>query len=376
MPAGWSISDPLPQEALMRRRTFVSLILPVTALFLWGCQVDRPLEVSHTDPALLARQPSSSQFATLITLPALGNRNPSEALAVNRSGTVIAGYAWEPKGTLRAVKWTPQAGGSWAITVLPLAAAATGANARAVNDAGDVGGNDFPATNPHATLWPASGGFNTLGCDDTGEVYSMTAGAQVLAGIHRVSGAAMPALWRPGSCREDLPVLTPGGGAFVMAVNADGTIVGGGAGFPLRWTRVGGVWNVEQLDQRSGTVRAANADGDLAGQVSVSCAQSSGCTRAIIWYSNGGMRELGTLGGADSWARGINASGEIVGLSTPSAGTNTGFFWSESSGIVALPVNGRWAAANAISDVRADGTRLVVGMDSRGTPIAWIVRNP
>jgi uncharacterized membrane protein len=357
-------------------RTLVSLTATLTTCLLCGCQVDQLFETPQTNRPVFAKQPSSSQFATLITLPALSNRSPSEAIAVNRLGTVVAGYAWEPKGTLRAVKWTLQVDGSWAIAVLPLATAATGAVARAVNDAGDVGGNDFPITNPHPMLWPAGGGFNMLGCDDSGEVYSMTAGAQVLVGVHRVSGTATPALWRPGSCREDLPSLTPGGEAFATAVSADGTIVGGGVGFPLRWTRVGGVWNVEQLDQRTGMVSAANAAGDLAGRVSVSCAQSSGCLRAVIWYANGTVRELGTLGGADGWARGINASGEVVGSSTPSVGTNTGFFWSESSGIVALPIKGKWAAANAISDVRQDGTRLVVGTDSQGDPIAWVVRNP
>src|SRR5262245_24965784 len=305
MPAGWSISDPLPQEALMRRRTFASVIVPVTAWFLCGCQVDRPLEASHSDQPRFVRQLTSSQFATLITLPALSNRGPSEALAVNRSGTVIAGYAYEQKGTLRGVKWTLQADGSWAITALPLAPAATSADAQAVNDAGDVGGNGF-LTKSRATLWPASGGFSTLGCDDSGQVYSMTAGAQVLVGVQRLGGSPTAALWRPGSCREDLPAPTFGMGAVAMAVNADGTIVGGFGGFdpngnggsPIRWSRVGGGWSVEQLDQRSGAVRGANAAGDLAGYVSVSCPQSGGCLRTVIWYANRRIREIGTLGGA------------------------------------------------------------------------------
>ena len=45
-------------------------------------------------------------------------------------------------------------------------------------------------------------------------------------------------------------------------------------------------------------------------------------------------------------------------------------------GIVQLPFKGRWAAANALSDVRSDGTRLVVGKDSRGQAVVWVVRNP
>jgi hypothetical protein len=65
-------------------------------------------------------------------------------------------------------------------------------------------------------------------------------------------------------------------------------------------------------------------------------------------------------------------------VSTPRNGINTAFFWSPdlAVGMLQLPFNGRWAAANALSDVRADGTRLVVGQDFRGRAIAWIVRNP
>jgi uncharacterized membrane protein len=89
-----------------------------------------------------------------------------------------------------------------------------------------------------------------------------------------------------------------------------------------------------------------------------------------------GSRELGTLGGAHSWARDINASREVVGLSTSPRVGNTAFFWSELGGMFQLPFKGRWAAANAVSDVRPDGTRLVVGISSQGVAVVWVVRNP
>jgi uncharacterized membrane protein len=83
-----------------------------------------------------------------------------------------------------------------------------------------------------------------------------------------------------------------------------------------------------------------------------------------------------TLGGAESWARGINASDEVVGGSTAENCVNTGFFWSEWSGMLKLPVKGQWAAANAVSEVGPDGTRLVVGMDAQGQALVWVIRNP
>ena len=89
-----------------------------------------------------------------------------------------------------------------------------------------------------------------------------------------------------------------------------------------------------------------------------------------------GALELGTLGGAFSWATDINAVGEVVGSSTSPQTGNTGFFWSASVGMYQLPVKGQFAVANAVSDVRPDGTRLVVGMNSQSVPVVWVVRNP
>ena len=215
-------------------------------------------------------------------------------------------------------------------------------------------------------------------------VYGMSAGAQVVVGVFRQGGGVTASVWRPGSCRATLPPLFDGGGSSASAINGDATIVGGSAlpslqapsSVPARWRNQAGVWQIEQLDSRAGVALAANSIGDLAGAVTVSCAVANGCNRAVIWYAAGGSRELDTLGGTDSWARGLNTTGEVVGGSTQSNGTNTGFFWSESTGMVQLPIKGPWAAANALSDVRPDGSRIVVGIDSNGNPIAWTVRNP
>ena len=345
-----------------------------------GCAVS--LAMAAVDSAYLGSAVAVAQSTTITfaTLPSF--RNGAEALAVNEAGTIIAGHAWDRFGLLHAVRWTRQPDGSWAFTALPRPAGSTSAIARGVNNQGDVAGNDFPSTTSRAVLWLAPPGqLMLLDCPtDLGAatVYGISAAAQVVAGGVRTGTAAV---WRPGSCREDLPPLVAGGSAAARAVNADGTIVGGLASagpdsVPVRWRRVGEQWLIEQLDTRQGTVAGANFAGDLAGLVYVlPCASDDGCQRAAIWNVGGGLPlELGTLGGEDSWARDINASGEVVGASTSLNGVNTGYFWSASTGMLMLPFNGRWAAANAISDVRPDGTRLVAGMDSRGEPVVWLVR--
>jgi len=331
--------------------------------------------------AVSAFQPKRDrlEIATISALPSLAGGGPSEALAIDEAGTVIVGSSWGRSDILHAVKWTLR-NGSWSITALPHGTASS-AIARAVNNQGDAAGNNFPGLTSQPVLWPATGGFVVLGCDAVGPVtvYGMSAGAQIVVG-QQADGAAV---WQPGSCKADLPRLSAGGFAGAHAVNSDGTIVGGiaapasnSAAVPVRWTSTDSSWQIEQLDSRAGIVHGANTTGDLAGAVSLSCDLDDGCQRAVIWYAGGGSLELGTLGGAHSWARDLNASREVVGVSTSPRVGNTAFFWSESMGMFQLPVKGSWAAANALSDVRPDGTRLVVGVNSQGAAVVWSVRNP
>jgi len=320
-------------------------------------------------------------FATFSVLPSLGAN--SVAYAVDEAGTVIVGQAFDRGGLLHAVKWTLQ-NGSWVMTELPWPADAVSASARGVDNQGVAAGNDFTGSTSRPLLWPAGGGPTILGCpSDLGraDVHGISAAGEVVVGNMFGGGASV---WRPGSCRENLPRLVEAGSAGAYAVNGDGTIIGGDAALtvpdaprvPVRWRNVGGQWSIEQLDTRSGSVRGANAAGDLAGSINVPCGSDNDCQRAVIWYALGSFLQLDTLGGDDSVAYDINASGEIVGMSTsPNVGL-TAFFWSKSAGLVQLPFKGRAPLALALSNVRPDGTRLVVGVNSNAQAMVWIVRNP
>jgi uncharacterized membrane protein len=323
-------------------------------------------------------RPRGGESAPYTTLPSLGGN--SEAHGINEAGTVIAGQSFDRHGLLHAVTWTLQSDGSWTLTNLPWPSGASSTIARGVNNFGDAAGNDFPSAVSRAVLWPGTGGLNVLGCDpDLGpaRVYAISPDTQVVVGAGGLS-SSRPSVWRPGGCREDLPGVS--GVAF--AVNGDGTQVGGsvnisGSYVPVRWKTIGGAWQMEQLDSRAGLAVGANNGGDFAGRVIVPCTLTDGCDRAVIWYAAGGSQELGTLGGEDSVANDINASGEVVGMSTsPMVVGETAFFWSASGGMVQLPFRGRFAVANALSDVRPDGTRLVVGANSKAEAIVWVVRNP
>lgn len=353
--------------------------LPLFALLVLGCGIQDPVEPSSGETPLTARggPNTGTGFATLGTLPALNKGVHGEAYAVNQAGSIVAGYSWSNRdGAMHPVTWTLQSG-KWTITELPYTGIAGGI-ARGVNDQGDVAGNFWPGSAAQVVVWPSTGGFNLLGCSDYGEGNAISAGAQIVAGAVRNVQPGIAAVWQPGSCREDLPPLVAGGGATAYAINGDGTIVGGSSGSPVRWRRVSGIWQVEQLDSRVGSARGANSVGDLVGSVQVACAAPSTgqCSRGMIWYANGSSRDLGSLGGGTTSPRGINAAGEVVGLSTLSNGDGVPFFWSEAAGMLQLPVTGGgWAFA--VSGVRSDGTRLVVGAGgTKFSALVWVVRTP
>ena len=347
----------------------------VAAVITFGLQSDNRVRADAL--------PSSSVTATFSILPTLGAG--AEALAVNEAGTIIVGHAWDRSDLLHAVKWTQQSNGSWVITDLRWPSGAVSALFRGVNNLGDLAGNDFSPGTSRPILWVAqTGTFNVLSCSNEVEranVYGISADAQVVVGSLLGVGAAV---WRPGTCRENLPPLIAKGSAGANAVNGDGTIVGGSASptvppsssVPVRWRNGAAQWVIEQLDSRRGWVTGSNGRGDLAGVAYIPCPSTDGCQRAVVWNLDGSSRQLDTLGGEDSWARDINSSGELVGGSTAGNGINTGYFWSADVGMLQLPNKARWAAGNALSDVRSDGTRVVVGMDARRNPIVWVVTTP
>jgi len=351
----------------------------LTTVLILGCDSKTPVELTNeVDVASLAKggPGGGTEFATRTALPRLESGVHGEAYAVNRAGTLIGGYSWDQQGFMHPVTWSQQ-NGAWQITAYPWDASATSAVIRAVNDQGDKAGQFFPGSAPRPVLWNAAGAFTVLGCSELGAAYGLSAAAQVAVGGYNSVSFSTPKVWRIGQCGETLPPLSAGASGFAYAVNGDGTIVGGSsAGFPVRWRRINGSWQVEQLDSRQGTVRGSNSAGDLVGDVTENCQSTCSTFKGIVWFVNGGSRELPTLGGPTTSTRAINASREVVGLSTLGNGNGVPFIWSETLGIRQLPLaDGGYGFA--ISDVRADGTRIVAGAGGRPfNAQVWVVRNP
>ena len=112
-------------------------------------------------------------------------------------------------------------------------------------------------------------------------------------------------------------------------------------------------------------------------------------TRGYLWHQ-GQMRDLGTLGGPDSQAFGLDNRGQVVGISyinsTPNSVTGlppaNPFFWSEDRGMIDLgTLGGVWGGASALnnrgqvigtSSLAADpGACLGIGNTANCHPFFW-----
>ena len=327
-------------------------------------------------------QKPAPPFATFTTLPSL-NGGRAQPDGINDAGTVIVGRSFDRAGLQWAVTWTLQ-NGKWAINKLPAPVPLPfGAIARGIDTSSNVVGYGASASAPHhPVFWAATGGSALLGCNsDVGEAFAISANGQIVVGHVGNQAAAWSSL---GSCTEFLPPLEAGELAQAWAVTGDGSIIGGRAKHvsqplvPVRWVGITGQRQIQQVDTRPGNVRGANASGDLVGTVEIACPAVDGCDRAIIWSASGMATQLETLGGESSAASDINAEGEVVGSSTTSDGVTTPYFWSALTGMLPLPTGrgrNRGGLAYALSDVRPDGTRVVVGNGNQGAAV-WIVGAP
>jgi len=113
-----------------------------------------------------------------------------------------------------------------------------------------------------------------------------------------------------------------------------------------------------------GTLGGTNSDAtgiNASGQVVGYSELPGGTTHAFLWQ-NGTMTDLGTLGGTHSYASGINSAGQIVGRSFTTGGVEHAFLWQNGTMTdVSWPATGGpdigvTSSANGIND-----TGLIVG---------------
>jgi probable HAF family extracellular repeat protein len=131
----------------------------------------------------------------------------------------------------------------------------------------------------------------------------------------------------------------PGGGAFPIAINSVGVVVGEGGvtHFTAAAWDGQGVHNLGTLGGIESSARAVNGNGWIVGGSYLAVPGSRG-----FLYRSGEMQNLGNLGIPNAIygiAIAVNSSGLVIGYDQDSGETTHfyGWYWTESSGIVQIP---------------------------------------
>lgn len=262
------------------------------------------------------------------------NLGPGLATGVNDAGDVVG--ASRPEGLFRATLWTA-AGDK--VDLGTLATTLPGPResvAEDVNNRTEVVGWSRKGPEVHAFRWTRADGLidlGTLGGTDSGANAVDDAG-NVVGNSATASGNWKAFLWTPTAGLVALPLDS------ANDISNARQVVGESVGHAVMWTEIGGVRDLGTL---GGARSYAYGINDV-GQVVGGSQTASGGFRfhAFLWSAADGMKDLGTLGGDDSSAYAVNRAGHVVGSSTTATGEIHAFLWTPTSGMVDLgaPVGG------------------------------------
>ena len=221
----------------------------------------------------------------------------------------------------------------------------------AVNNLGHVAGTARLASGTgHPFLWNNVSGMQDLDpvASDTSGAYGINNSDQVVGGDTNSQHAF---LWTQSAGMQDIGTL---GGCCsdAFAINDRSMIVGwsettSGVGEAFSWTQFGGMQALLTGNGRFSNTQAyaLNNAGVIVGAGDV---VSSALTQhALMWTTNGGVTDLGSLGGMDSVALGVNASNQVVGWSLTAGGATHPFLWSRTAGMQDLGIMGGFYACVA-----------------------------
>jgi probable HAF family extracellular repeat protein len=185
------------------------------------------------------------------------------------------------------------------------------------------------------------------------EIYSLIRALLRASGVETKGSSEQATLTWLGTLGDDDQTLI---------ISADGSVVVGwaesadGHQRAFRWTADGGMEDLGTLGGDCSWATGVSADGSVV----VGWAKNvKGDKHAFRWTADGGIEDLGTLGGRESTPEGISADGSVVvGWADNAAGNPRAFRWTADGGMEALGTLGgdcSWATG-----VSADGS-VVVG---------------
>ena len=302
----------------------------------------------------------------------------SHAFGLNNSGAVVGfSVVADSNSSPHAFLWQ---GG--VMNDLGAVSGDTASYAQGINDAGQVVGYSYGSSgDPHAFLYSGGvlSGFNALPDPSTGRAYAINATGQIVGYATTLSTSVTWLTYDPyfhgflasGADRTALGglvnVATIGLSSEAWAINDAGQIAGAsavaysGSVTYHAFLRSGGTnADLGTLGGVNSKAYGINATGNVVGYSQT----TAGDTHAFL-SATGTMTDLGTLGGTTSTAYGINAAGTVVGYSTTATSDSRAFVWE--SGVMA-DLNTRivgasdWtltdaAAINTAGQIAVSGTR-------------------
>lgn len=134
------------------------------------------------------------------------------------------------------------------------------------------------------------------------------------------------------------------------------------------WSKSGGFKDLGTFGGDDSAAFGINASGQAVGQANSS---AGALDQAFLWTQGAGMVDLGSLGGASSVANAINASGQVAGQAEIANGFAHAFLWSQTAGMKDLGTlpGGQQSGANAINSAGEIAGWANVGSNSHA--ITW-----
>lgn len=288
---------------------------------------------------LSAAGPGMAATLDAIDLGTLGG-NRSYATAINNIGQV-AGWSDTTNGVRHGFSWTP-AGGMIEIG----APNDDGVSPTHVLDSGQVIGTyerldeNFGIRFTRVFSWTATGGMVDIGIlpgNFFTRVVAVSSNGQVVGNCCSDTQArnCRAFSWTSATGMIDLGTIGGASGAYATAVNENGVVVGYTSSYQaFAWTASGGMvglgrlplpnYNYSTADQVNSAGMIVGTSGEL---------YSSTQRRGFIWTTNGGMTDVGHLGGGWSLAKFVSSNGTVVGTSAIGFGLGRAFAWTANGGI-------------------------------------------
>ncbi len=275
--------------------------------------------------------------ATKLEIPYLNGGGTS--FSVNASGQVAGSFAILHKADItccHAFLWSKAAG------MVDLGSLGAGGSAAyALNDGGEVTGSSTTGepgaiTGNHAFVWTQSGGLQDLGVSSDccyGQAGFNNNGQ--VAGTYNLTFANHAFLWSQSTGVKDLGTLG-GNSSFGIALNNNGQVVGSSltGGTPnlsvaFVWTEAAGMTAILDSTYES-FATGINDSGEVVGLFSLDDVNEN----VFFWSQAGGMLDLGPAEGCcDNSTPSINGKGQVVGIRQKSDLTQVPFVWSLAAGM-------------------------------------------